>query len=207
VSVKLTEHDKKDWKLELEKHDKQLPSRQDEEAIPCFSKADFVTRMGQGEDWHKLLQANIYLEFLALKLLERELRNPTEIELDRMTFRSRLDLIAAMELVPKDIISAIRIISRKRNKIAHDLEFKLSDKDLQEIASSIPKDLKKIAREVNNFEDNEPLLLRHYLSIVVLMFEQYRLERVKYLVWLEYKKQREVLVQKMVKQVLTEIST
>ncbi len=203
----MTEDDKKDWKLEIDKHDERLPARQNEEAIPCFSKADFVKRMGQGEDWHKLLQANIYLEVLALRLLERELKNPTEIALDRMTFSSRIDLISAMELTPKDIITAIKIISRKRNKIAHDLEFKLSDQDIQEIASAIPNYLKKMAREVNNFEQNEPLLLRHYLSIVVLMFEQYRLERVKYLVWLEHKKQREVLVQKMLKQVLTEIST
>lgn len=203
----MTENNEKDWKLEIEKHDENLILKQDEESIPCFSKSIFIERMGQGEDWHKLVQANVYLEFIALKLLERELQRPAEIRLDRMSFSSRLDLISALGLVPKDIILAAKAISRKRNKVAHDLEFEVNDQDIQQIASSIPKDFKEIAREVNNFEEQEPLLLRHYLSIVVLMFEQFRLQRVRYLVWIEHKKQREMLLQKMVKQVLAEIST
>lgn len=203
----MIKHDEKNWKIELEKHHENLALKQDEEAIPCFNKASFIKRMGQGEDWHKLVQASVYMEFIALKLLERELKHPTEIELDRMSFSSRLDLISALGLVPKHIILAIKAISKKRNKVAHDLEFELSDQDIQQIASSIPKDLKKIAREVNDFEEQEPLLLRHYLSIVVLMFEQFRLQRVRYLVWIEHKEQREMLMRKMVRQVLAEIST
>ncbi|MDG1289504.1 MAG: hypothetical protein P8O11_07285 [Lentibacter sp.] len=140
----MIDDDDKDWKSEFEKHREQLVPKQDQEAIPCFNKASFIKRMGQGEDWHKLVQANIYLEFVALRLLERELKNPREIHLDRMSFSSRLDLISALGLVPKDIISAVRIISKKRNKVAHDLEFELSDKDIQHIASSLSKDLKEV---------------------------------------------------------------
>jgi hypothetical protein len=207
VSIPLTEYEENDWKLELSKHDEQLSSKQEEEAIPCFSKTDFIKRIGQGEDWHKLLQANIYLEFVALRLLERELTSPGEIQLNRMSFSSRIDLISAMGLIPKDIICAVKIVSKKRNKVAHELAFELHKQDIQQIASSIPKYLKDIAREINDFEEDEPLLLRHYLSIIVLMFEQFRLERVKYLVWVEHKKKREMLVQKMIKQVLEKIST
>lgn len=203
----MIESDEKDWKFEIEKHDENLSLKQNQEAVPCFDKANFIKRMGQGEDWQKLVQANVYLEFVAIRLLERELKHPTEIGLDRMSFSARLALISALGLVPRDIISAVKAISKKRNKVAHDLKFELNDQDVQQIASSIPRHLKEIAREVNEFKEQEPLLLRHYLSIVVLMFEQYRLERVRYLVWIDHKKQREILVQKMIEQVLKEIST
>ncbi|MCL7408386.1 hypothetical protein [Marivivens donghaensis] len=203
----MSQDDEPDWKVELQKHDEALETQQNAEATPSFSIPEFKKRMRQGEDWHKLVQAKIYLEFVALKFLEQELANPNEIRLSRMSFSSRLDLISALGLAPKNFIDAVRLVSKKRNNVAHDLEFELTEQDANEIASQLPKELKKIAREVEFITDQGPIEISQSLSIIVVMFEQYRQTRMRYLVWIKHKKHRERLLQKMIKQVIAEIST
>ena len=113
-----------DWKHAIAQHDEKLPSLEEEAREPCFDRSRFADRIAMGDDWQKLIQGHLYLEFIATRMLEAELPNPQEISLSRMGFSARMDLIAALNIVPPEYVPKVRKVSKLRNLVAHELRLR-----------------------------------------------------------------------------------
>jgi hypothetical protein len=83
-------------------------------------------RLSGGDDWSIFVQAHLYLDHVITKMLEEELRHPENIDLDRIAFAAKLDLCAALGLIEAQVKGLLRYVNSVRNKLAHDLSFKIS---------------------------------------------------------------------------------
>lgn len=108
----------------------------------CFDFDTFTAKIGSGERWQQLMQCHLYFEHVIDHMLREALPFPEEISLSRMGFRQRLDLVRALDLLPKELVGAIKRITKMRNDVAHKLDFEIVDQAVEDLKNSIPVQLR-----------------------------------------------------------------
>lgn len=141
--------------------------------IFSFDREQFKTRISSEDRWQQLLQAHLYLDHVLTQMLLEELANPSAIHTNRMGFAQKLQLIDAMGLLPPDLLSCVEFINGIRNKIAHDLEFQISEKEEQDLKNCTPKPLRE-AMEASNDREPGPIQFRELLEVVLLQIDIFR---------------------------------
>lgn len=165
------------WKQRLDAHKAKLPDVEEAVRISSFDRGEYFKRIENGDDWQRLVQAHLYLEFIASKILEAELVHPNDINLKRMGFSARLDLISALGLVPQQFVAVVRKISKLRNKASHELNFEINEDEVISIRNTLPKHLRDVAEEPGQRIATGPLSLAELLSAIPLFFEMFRQQR------------------------------
>lgn len=196
-----TEEDRQ-WKQKIAAHKAKEEDVTEAARKSCFDRSEFFNRIKDGDDWQKLIQAHLYLEFIASRMLKAELPNPNEINLGRMGFSARLDLIAAMGLAPLDFVACVRKLSKLRNNAAHNLRFEVTPQEVTNLRNTLPKILKSVAEEPENRISEGPLSLTELLRAIPLFFEMFRQERAAFNAWKEHREEHRSLVHGMAKHVL-----
>jgi hypothetical protein len=138
-----------------------------------FDRALFEKRVSTGERWQQLLQAHLYYDHVLAQMLTDALPQPDAIDLRRMGFANKLQLISAMNLLPQELISPIGFINGIRNKIAHDLNFEILDQTVTDLTNCTPSFLREAVEE----EDGRaagPVLFNELLRVILLMAEVLR---------------------------------
>ncbi|WP_438987725.1 hypothetical protein [Marivivens donghaensis] len=157
----------------LSTSDEEIKKQNQEWSFDCDK---FRAAIKTGERWHQLVQSQIYLEHIVAQILRDAIPFPDEISFSRMPFGPRLDLARALDLIPSDITVAARLISKMRNRVAHNLSFEITDHQVKDLENCIPSDLKKIIKE-----DNErpvgPLQFSELLEVIVLVADIHRQSR------------------------------
>ena len=97
----------------------------------------------KGERWQQILQAHLYFDHVLSALLKEELRHPDAIDVKRMSFAQKLQLVHAIGLVRSDIVPTIAAVNRVRNRLAHDLEAEIGDGEVQQLTNTVPSWFKK----------------------------------------------------------------
>ncbi|MCM3255561.1 hypothetical protein [Priestia aryabhattai] len=108
-----------------------------------------------------VLRGHLYIENGIEKLLRCALVKPDVIINDRFMFINKLNLAVAMDLIPQEVSVTLRYLNSKiRNKYAHNLEFEMTQKHLDDLISKFDKDTKKFyerapyLKMINAIEDN-----------------------------------------------------
>jgi hypothetical protein len=136
-----------------------------------FDIVVFQTRMNTGENWVRLIQAHLYFDHVLTAMLVEALMNADAINASRMGFAQKAQLINAMGLLPQELISPIEFINSLRNKIAHQLDFSISEQDIKDLANCVPRDLRDTMVDFEGLSAAEPLGLHHLLVVVLLNVE------------------------------------
>lgn len=138
--------------------------------IHSFDDERFKARISTGDRWQQLLQAHLYFDHVITQLLVEALAKPDAIDASRMSFIQKVQLIEALGLLRADLAPAIVFMNGLRNKIAHDLNFEISDKDERDLANCTPKWLRDIM-EADVERTPGPLRFHELLRIVLLHME------------------------------------
>ena len=136
----------------------------------CFDRKEFSRRMRSGEEWQQLVQCQIYLEHVVDQLLRESIPFPEEVSFSRMAFRQRLDLARALDLIAADLTAAIRLLTKLRNNVAHNLSFEISEKDIDDLRNATPKAMRKAILDGKNREKDE-IKFFELLEVILLMTE------------------------------------
>jgi hypothetical protein len=139
-----------------------------------FDREQFSVRISTGDRWQQLIQAHLYFDHAITLLLVEEFANPDAINTTRMSFIQKLQLVQALGLLPADLVSVIEFINNLRNKIAHDLNFEISDKDERDLSNCTPKRLRDIVVIDNDRNLSGPPRFHELLRIVLLQLEVIR---------------------------------
>ena len=142
-------------------------------SVFSFDRDRFEARISTGEHWQQLLQAHLYYDHVITQLLSDALDNPDAVSLNRMGFAQKCQFILALNLLPAPLVSTVEAINGLRNKIAHDLNFEISDKDVRDIESCTPKYLRDIA-ETEDDRKPGPLRFNELLRVVLFQIEVLR---------------------------------
>lgn len=139
----------------------------------CFDCDDFSAKIRTGERWQKLIQCHLYLEHVVDHLLRDAIPYPEEVLFSRMAFRQRLDLARALDLLPSDLVAAIRHITKMRNNVAHNLSFEIDDQKVKDLENCTPKHLRKAVLAGGNRKHGE-IQLQELLEVILFMAEVIR---------------------------------
>jgi hypothetical protein len=139
----------------------------------CFDYETFTGRVFKGDRWQQLLQAHLYFDHVITRMLEEALPNPDAMKLRRTTFSQKVQLLTAMDLLPSSLVPPVEYINSLRNKIAHQLNFEISDDAVANLINCTPKRLRQVALEQRDRADG-PLSFHEVLDIVLIQLETLR---------------------------------
>lgn len=153
-----------------------LIARSDEEIaaeqhVFRFDMARCAERLRTGEPWQQLIQAHLYLDHTIGELLADAMPAPNAVELGRMGFHQKLQLVEGFALLPAALIPAVRKANSLRNKIAHDLNFELSQEDQASLIGLMAKEHQEAARDYKRDDTPELLFFANVLVVLVLQCE------------------------------------
>lgn len=83
-----------------------------------------------------VVRTHLYIEAALIQLIESALENPSEIDLDRLRFPSKVDLGIALGCLSGEARSGILSLNTLRNRVAHRLDYEVSQSDVDEIKAS-----------------------------------------------------------------------
>jgi hypothetical protein len=90
-----------------------------------------------------------------------------------MSFIQKLQLVEAMGLFPMQLIRPIEAINSLRNKVAHDLDFELTNKAVADIRNVTPKSLRDIVMTTEG-RPKGPVTFSELMNVLVLQAEVVR---------------------------------
>lgn len=137
-----------------------------------------------------ILRSHLYIENELNKMLINVLEHP-EVIGNKLRFMDKLRLIIAMGILPKEEMEAIKRINNLRNSIAHNLDFEINDKVLDEIINSLSAEQRhKVTRRLEQTTNLLDKLRAVLFETWLLVFEGNRIpleqgkRLVEYELWL-----------------------
>ncbi|WP_275792871.1 hypothetical protein [Prescottella equi] len=124
-----------------------------------------------------LLRGHLWVEQFLMALIEAEVANPEPLNMDRMTFASKLNLAEALGLLSSGDAKTIRILNKMRNRLAHDLEGEPGQEELSALEASLSDSQKSLAGKLSQTDEyaGSPTELEHVvrlaMSILALITE------------------------------------
>ena len=113
-----------------------------------------------------VLRGHLFIESEIVKMIQGKLTNPSAFNLDKISFPLKLHLGVALGVFEEKELPAYKIINRLRNETAHNLNFEVTDKNIEELISKLnPHQLK-----ISNFEDDDDFAFRFRKCIAALYF-------------------------------------
>src|SRR5271163_1968964 len=88
-----------------------------------------------GEVWDKdtltiIVRAHLHAEWKLNRLLEQYLPNPKALDLERMAFSRKLELVSALKLITEHTRAVLILLNKIRNRFAHDLNAEITQRDV-----------------------------------------------------------------------------
>jgi len=96
-----------------------------------------------------ILRSHLYIERELIKILGKAFEDESYKSL---TFSQKVELCNSLCLIEKEKIGALRKLNKQRNGYAHSLEFNLTERDFEELLSTLSKGEKELYEyEYKNF--------------------------------------------------------
>lgn len=140
-------------------------------SVMSFDLERLVGRL-KGEQWQQVLQAHLYFDHVITALLVEELKNPDAIDLKRMGFAHKLQLVHALGLMPPDLVPVVSVVNKIRNRLAHDLEASIGQDEVAQLKNSLPKWFKN--QVMSQSELDAPEALRNIMVFVLTAMDSAR---------------------------------
>lgn len=149
------------------------PTKQlmEQTGVMSFDLDRLVARL-KGEQWQQVLQAHLYFDHVITVLLTEELKNPNAIDVKRMGFAQKLQLVHALALMPGDMVPVVSHVNKIRNRLAHDLEAKIGNDEIAQLKSALPKWFRK--NVMSKAELDDPESLRNIIVFVLTALDSAR---------------------------------
>lgn len=133
-----------------------------------FDAKQAAARLRGGGNWQRIIQSHLFFDHIINQLLIEELTNPGQINLDRMTLSAKVDLVSSLGLIDDSTKGFLRTINGIRNKIAHNLSYKVQRLDINRIVEFSPNDAKTLMR-ITEWKANSSILFKCLFSNIMLL--------------------------------------
>ena len=84
-----------------------------------------------------LLRGHLWIESLLNNVLEVHMVDTKALDLDRATFRQKVDIAQAFGFIEPGDGAAFRVLNRLRNKLAHNLKAEPGEEDIRELVTTL----------------------------------------------------------------------
>jgi hypothetical protein len=95
----------------------------------------------QGEDiLAVIIRGHLYVEYVLTQLIEEFLAEPRAIEVERLSFKTKVELAIAVGVPIEELRTPLTELNRLRNKLAHNVEATISAQDHDRIFKSFTRE-------------------------------------------------------------------
>ncbi|MFC0559691.1 hypothetical protein [Halalkalibacter alkalisediminis] len=131
---------------------------------------EFIDDLNDGSVLAIILRAHLYIESKLLRLLELSFKRPKELDLNKMNFSMKVKLLAAMDVLTIFERESINNLNKIRNKLAHDLNYEVSQDDIEDLLKFEHVTRKQLISTLGS-NDDLLLTLRALLSFIYVDLE------------------------------------
>jgi hypothetical protein len=124
-----------------------------------------------------IIRAHLLAEQLLFAMLTEGLKNPSIIDLDRLSFTTKARLAVAMGLMEQDVLPPLVGLNALRNNFAHKADYKFADKDKADLLNAMPSYVAKVTLSDGDGSDiytREDVPLERILRVLVCLIEARR---------------------------------
>ena len=94
-----------------------------------------------------LVRGHLHVESRLNELISLRLSEPNQLDLSELSFPRRLDLAAALGCISASDKPPYLILNSLRNKLAHNLNYQVTTKDLHNLVNSMPSLIRNIHKK------------------------------------------------------------
>lgn len=98
--------------------------------------AKFLDDIAGGDTLAIVVRAHLYMENWLNQLIEERLSEPGAVEIERQSFRFKVDLAVALGVLPQPLQQPLLVVNSFRNRLAHDIEARITQKDVDRLFKS-----------------------------------------------------------------------
>lgn len=143
-------------------------------------KENFLSLINQDDDLQVAIRCHLVIEYYLIKIIEIKLVIPNEFDIDRLTFKQKVELAISLKGIQKEKKGLLLYINKLRNKYAHDLDHKVTDKEISEMHSMLTQDDKdQLSKTAYSSTNNARklggiyLMLYAYLKTLHELYEEH----------------------------------
>ncbi|PFA19986.1 hypothetical protein CN384_32155 [Bacillus thuringiensis] len=103
---------------------------------------EFMQATNDEDELQIILRGQLYIEHEIEKLLRFSLVEPEIYFRNNPMFNSKLNLVVALGILPRNKMSTYEKFNRLRNKFAHELKYKVTKEKMDELVSTMDAELK-----------------------------------------------------------------
>jgi hypothetical protein len=133
-----------------------------------------------------LLRGHLWVESLINRILEIHMLDLSSLDLDRMTFRQKIDVAQAFGFIAPEDGNAFRKLNRLRNKLAHNLKAAPSKGEIDDLVNALGHTARaafdaqmKVPTVIKQVKESELARLRYWFASYA-MYLDYSCARQKY---------------------------
>ena len=123
----------------------------------------FIAHIYKEEILGVLIRGHLYIEEKLTALIERNLRRPKKLKLEKKSFSLKIELAVALASEAEVLQEALVVLNRLRNRLSHNLRAKITRDDCVRLYKALP--IKVQSFEVLDLESELELLM---VSLTVL---------------------------------------
>ncbi|MEK4085594.1 hypothetical protein [Psychrobacillus sp. FSL K6-1415] len=135
-----------------------------------FKKAriSFLKETQHDEALIVILRAHLLVERELNLVLEKCLKYPDKMDLERVTFSQKLNLVYALGMLKDGIYRSINKFNNIRNGCAHSLDYKIDENSVDSIISCLSKDEKnEMESDLGEFKISEQPSIKEKIRLVL----------------------------------------
>ena len=104
----------------------------------AIDKAQFELHLFAPESFFEiLLRGHLWIENLINDVLDVHVKDPSALDLDRMSFRQKIDIAQGFGFITPEDGRSLRTLNRLRNKLAHNLMAEPSQNEIRDLVSML----------------------------------------------------------------------
>ncbi|MDV2685177.1 hypothetical protein RYX56_12505 [Alkalihalophilus lindianensis] len=125
-----------------------------------LERKKFIKHLENDDELQIIIRTHLYIESQFASFLKRALINHKVLNLNKMSYHNKLNLCVALGLFDEAHSSSYREYNTLRNKIAHNLDYKVSQKDLISVkkAAAEWEGLSGVVNEFKLIDGNNSLI-------------------------------------------------
>lgn len=140
--------------------------------------------LAERDDLLTVIRGHLYVEHVLIEFMRVALQKPTSLTIDRVNFITKLEICAALGAVSEDQIPAIRVLNRLRNKAAHDLTHRVSERAKKELFDCLPPVGKELVFREDGSSMEKPIekvRIGRIILVIVVLLDSHRDSYAKWL--------------------------
>ncbi len=110
-----------------------------------------------------ILRSHLLAEYYLDHFLLESLARGDLITDSRITFSTKLQVVEALDILPRAFVDSVRNLNVVRNRCAHSLDYKVTESDIDKIGRPFGKDYREMKRE---HEHNNKELLHWTMGMI-----------------------------------------